>query len=49
VEQEETPPPKDEWPWSRQKGKFSIPCIYLPHFTSCILFKFPINLLCIAW
>ena len=30
VEQEETPPSKDE------KGKFSIYCIYLPHFISCI-------------
>jgi hypothetical protein len=36
VEQEETPPPKDEWPWARQKGKFPIYCIYLPHFISCI-------------
>ena len=22
VEQEETPPPKDEWPWAQQNGKF---------------------------
>jgi hypothetical protein len=36
VEQEETSPPKDEWPCARQKGKFSIPCIYLLHFISCI-------------
>jgi hypothetical protein len=47
VEQEETPLPKDEWPWAQQKGKFSIPCIYLSHFVSCI--SFPIKLLYIAW
>jgi hypothetical protein len=29
MEQEETPPPKDEWPWARQKGKFFISCISL--------------------
>jgi hypothetical protein len=29
VEQEETPPPKDEWPWTRHEGKFSIPFISL--------------------
>jgi hypothetical protein len=28
MEQEETPPLKEEWPWTRQKGKFSIPCIF---------------------
>jgi hypothetical protein len=49
VEQEETPPPKDEWPWAWQKGKFSIPCIYVLHFISCIAFKFLIKLLYIAW
>ena len=42
VEQEEMPPLKDEWPWAQQKGKFSIPCIYLLHFISCI--SFSINL-----
>jgi hypothetical protein len=49
VEQEETPPPKDEWPWAQHKGKFSIPCIHLLHFISRIAFKFPIKLLYIAW
>ena len=31
---------------SPSKGKFSIPYIYLPHFISCISFRFPINLHC---
>jgi hypothetical protein len=49
VEQEETLPPKDEWPWAWQKGKFSILYISLLHFISCISFRFPIKLLYIAW
>jgi hypothetical protein len=28
VEQEVTPPLKEEWPWASQKGKFSIPYIF---------------------
>jgi hypothetical protein len=39
----------NEWPWARHKGKFSISCIHLLHFISCITFKFSIKLIYIAW
>jgi hypothetical protein len=29
VNQEETPPLKDEWPWAWHEGKYFIPFIYL--------------------